>query len=290
MKKFLVTSILLLGMLIVVGGCDDNNETLDPVPEPPQGVYTVTGDSEVYIWWAGPYDNDIAEFIIYRNDQGPDAPYVEIATRVAEPNPNLDLIFYSDTDRTVQNGTTYWYAVASVDNAGQISELSAENVFDTPRPEGVVSLFDVAENPQVSGFSFAGKVPVSATTSASDVYVDRFEDVFYLNAGYLIFPDTLAFRGYIQDVGYTENFDDIGWSPQNGWSQLNFVEIIQGHTYTILTEDNHYAKMWVTGINTSSGRVDFRWAYQEDEGNPELVAPNQPSEPRQKISKAKALQ
>ncbi len=275
LRNFVI--ILLLGAFLVVAGCEDDDEIVDPVPQPPQGVTSVTGDSEIYLWWYGPYDRDIAEFIIYRNDDGPNDPYVEISRRSADDNPNLDLIIYSDTDRTAQNNVTYWYAVASVDHAGQISELSAENVFDTPRDEGVVSMFDWVVNENASGFNFMAMSTVTAFSAACDVYIDRDQNgLFYINAAYLEEdPPDIFFvpKGFIQDLGYTDQFDEIGWAPQVGWSELNFFEIIEGHTYVILTDEDRYAKMRVTDINSATGRVDFQWAFQRDTGNPELIAP-----------------
>ena len=49
------------------------------------------------------------------------------------------------------------------------------------------------------------------------------------------------------------------------------VESIPGHSYIVLTRDNHYAKFEVRARDDSGMRMD--WAYQIDVDNPELVRP-----------------
>ena len=267
LRSILLISIMMT--LIFVVGCEDNNDTVwDPKPEPPQGLFSITGDEFVDLWWAGPYDRDIEEYIIYRNSTGPNADYVEIGRRIADDNPNLDLIYYDYTDDNVSNGATYYYAVASIDNAGQISTLSAEDIFDTPRPEGVLYLYDIEVQQTNAGIHFVAESSIDAANSECDAYVDSDAfGVYYINAGDLNF-----FRGTeIQGMGYTYNWDDIGYAPTAGWSDLGYVEVIVGHTYIIKTDDNHYAKMRV--LETDGAGVRFQWAYQTDINNPELVAP-----------------
>jgi len=86
--------------------------------------------------------------------------------------------------------------------------------------------------------------------------------------------DLYSTRGAgIQDMGYTSEWDNIGYGPPAGWSEPGVVEVILDHTYTILTDDNHYAKMRVIDID-DDGMVRLQWAYQEDTGNPELAPPS----------------
>jgi len=244
--------------LFALNGCEEDNTAFDPVPAAPQGVYSVTGDFAVYLYWYGPYERDIAEFIIWRSNQ-PREGYVEIGRRPAVDNPNLDLIIYEYIDTSVINGTTYYYAVSAVDFAGQVSDLSAEEVFDTPRPEGIVKLFDIAVDPSRAGFLFADQS--YADSGVADIYIDRANGIFYLNAGNI---DT-----HLQDMGYTDTFSVIGYAPQDGWSEVGWLEVIEGHTYVIWTDDNHYAKLRAASINPQS--VTFEWAYQTAAGNPELI-------------------
>lgn len=275
MKKMLLIPMLIITAFAVVG-CEDDNEVLDPAPQPPQGVFSVTGDGEVTIWWAGPYDRDIAEYWIYRAQapmNNPPTEYEYLFAYAADDNPNLDLLYYSAVDDQVVNGSTYWYAVASVDHAGQVSDLSAEDIFDTPRPEGVVTLFDLGENEFGSGYDFSGRTQISPYSPACDVFVDADSagDVFYINSVSWLDPSRNVL---IQDMGYTGSWDEIGWAPQAGWSNLGYAELVVGHTYVVRTEDNHFAKLRLENINAAGRYAQFLWAYQTDQGNPELIAPN----------------
>lgn len=267
MKKACTFGILLLA-LFAFAGCEDDDEINDPRPQPPQGVFSITGDGAVELWWAGPYERDIDEFWIYRatspDDVEPDE-YQFLFAVDADDNPDLDLVWYSTIDESADNGVTYWYAIASVDFAGQVSDLSAESIFDTPRPEGVVTLYDIAVSVANSGFDFGGKARMSADNATTDVYVDSFEGIFYLNAG----NTGGTHLTDIQDMGYTGSWDAIGYAPTEGWSDLGFVELILGHTYIIWTDDEHFAKMRVIDIDPG-GTVHFQWAWQPQVNNPEL--------------------
>jgi len=261
MRLKLFSMLLTIGLLAVVG-CDEDECIFDPVPATPQGVYSVTGDMAIYLYWLGPYESDIVEFVIWRSTE-PRTGYTERGRLAARPNPNLDTLFiyeWIDEGVDVVNGKTYYYAVSSVDLTGQESDLSAEEVRDTPRPEGFVKLFDIAIDSTRTGFLFADFS--YADTSVADVYVDLYQGIFYLNAANISTD--------LQDMGYTDTFSVIDSAYYEGWSELGYAEIIIGHTYVIWTDDLHFAKMRVESINPNS--VTFQWAYQTAPNNPELIA------------------
>jgi hypothetical protein len=263
---------LILGVVataFLLTGCEDNNPVYNPVPAAPQGVYSITADRAVEVVWNGVYDRDIDGYIVYRSFQATTG-YTEIGQVSAQSNPNLDLIIYNFIDNNLTNGVTYYYAISAVDRAGQESPLSAETVFDTPRPEGVLALYSLFTAPNQAGFNLGftlNKVPAILPWdySAVDVYIDTANGVFYLNAAN-IYTD-------FQDVGFTASFDEVGYSPADGWSQLGYLELILGHTYVVWTRDYHYAKLRVQELNLGLGYVVFQWAYQTDTDNPELAPP-----------------
>jgi hypothetical protein len=267
-----LTFLLILPLLVLAVGCEDEADTVyDPAPQPPQGVYTVTGDDSVFVFWNSPYERDVVEFVIWRSYEEFDN-YVEIARVNAVDNPDLDLIYYEPgyIDDSVSNGQTYYYAVSSVDAAGQVSELSAESAFDTPRPDGLVTLYDSSVAPGASGFDFSAKSVSPAGSAATDVLVDRDgTGVFYINR--------TKSEVLLQPMGYTYSFDDIGWAPQSGWIANYWTELVEGHTYVIAVKDTHgdwnYAKMRVLALDANNGSAQFQWAYQESVNNPELVPP-----------------
>ncbi len=280
----LLTLILMISTLFLVG-CDNDTDTVlveeDVTPATPQGVGSVTGDGVVYVLWNGIYEHDVDYYTVYRSAQATTG-YAPRANIDAEANPDLDLLLYEYADETAENGETYWYAVTAVDNAGQESALSAENVFDTPRPDGVgVTLLPADITPAGAGFNLPTRLTVNWDSEAADIFVDRgwfFNSptdsvmIPYINAG--AFTDPLT---DIQDMGYTANFDEISYAPVDGWSLLGYAEALLGHSYVIWTSQDHYAKVRVTAIS-ASGAVTFDWAYQTsdtDEGRLEL-APRPP--------------
>lgn len=270
MKTTLLTILIMLSALIMVGCESDSTEILiiDEIPLPPQGVYSVTGDNQVFVYWDGTHEEDIAGYIVYRSFEALDN-YQQIGTSSTPYTTTNDFIdVYRFIDNNVINGETYFYAIASVDHAGQESlELSYVTVFDTPRPEGTVTLYDNVTVPEFSALIFGEpSLPVAYTNTTADFFIDKFEGLLYINA---VDIDT-----DIQDMGFTYDFDAIGYAPDAvvGWSTLGSFELLEGHTYIFWTRDNHYAKVRVLSLTASS--VSLQWAFQTDSGNPELAPSN----------------
>jgi hypothetical protein len=278
-------ALILMAFLAVfaIAGCnDDDNPVVYHTPLTPQGVYTVTGDHAVYLYFNGVYDQDVKEYVVYRSAEATQN-YSEIGRVTAESNPNLDLLIYEYVDQNVTNGVTYYYAVASVDYEGNVSDLSAETAYDTPRPQGEVTLFPKQTAPTLAGFNLETANVVAWNSMVADVYVDTFLAVPYINVAYTLADSLNETQTDIMDMGYTSNFDEISVSPSTstntGWSALGYYEIVAGHTYVIWTRNNHFAKMRAVSLN-GSGSITFQWAYQTATGNPELApALNPPKRP-----------
>jgi hypothetical protein len=264
---FIFAMILLVGFL----ACEDETtkyiET-DANPAIPQGVYSVTGDDLVTIYWYHVQDADLDYYKVWRSDD--DYQYTRIGT-------TIDTFYVDDS---VSNATTYYYAVSSVDLAGNESALSPETVFDTPRPDGVSILTNFKTDPSYAGFDFSTHSVVPYNSINADIYLeydtvfkapDTTTEVFFINVAD-IYTD-------IQDMGYTYDFDEINYVPDTlindtaaGWSEVGWVEVIFGHTYIIWTADNHFAKIRVYQVIEPS-LIAIEWAYQESVGNPELARP-----------------
>ncbi len=263
MKTVFVTIAALIAGLMIAG-CDNNDCPTctdqivyvgeDVAPPVPQGVYSITRNQAVLLYWL-PIDDvngDFASYVVYRSDF-PDTGYWEIGRTTSE-------YFIDDS---VYNGETYYYAVSSVDVDGHLSDLSYEYVFDTPRPQGTNrTLIDYNAEPQSAGYDFSNNAIVDYLSPNCDIYLEYYpgDDVYYFNVGNV--------NTDIQDMGYTVDFDEISYAPEFGWSQNGWLEVILGHTYVVWTADNHFAKVRVTAINSQN--VIFDWAYQVAIGNPEL--------------------
>lgn len=244
---------LALAALLGVAGChDDNNKVVgvDARPFVVDGVYSVTGDGNVTIYWRANQETDIDYYKVWRNNA---------------PTGNFTLVGTADgtsfVDNTVVNGSTYYYAVSAVDFSGQeSSELSIENVFDTPRPAGAGAVITASVSADAtSGWDFSAATTRASANGATDMWYD------YAGGSFLIQVPTDT---KIQDAGYVA-LRDVDFAPPSGWSTDGIVEAIVGHSYILLTRDNHYAKFEVKSRSAAS--VTFDWAYQIDPDNPELA-------------------
>jgi len=263
MKKTLKISVMLALAVYALAGCSVEKKVYQPAncpedrtpPATPRGVTSITGDEYVEILWFESDEPDLAGYRVYWSSSL-NGTYKYMAT-VKEG-------YYLDHE--VENGVTYYYAVSSFDYSGNESDLSPEDVHDTPRPAGFdLTLYDPEYRRDLAGFDFSAKRRVRYDSPAADIIADYDPDlgVFFIDVGNIDID--------IQDFGYTESLDDLDWAPSNGWSEIGWVEAVQGHSYFIWTADNHYAKFRITDIGTNSILID--WAYQEVRGNPELAPP-----------------
>jgi hypothetical protein len=248
------TWLLALGLATVALTVGCNNEdrivSVNNSPYRVDGVYSVTGDQEVSVYWRENQESDIDHYKVYRNN----APTGTFALRGTASSPPF-------VDTQVTNGTTYYYAVSAVDHSGQESaELSFENAFDTPRPEGFgVTLTNANTTPATSGWDFSAMTRRPSTDPLTDVYFDA-------ASGFLIY----AVNGVkIQDAGYIP-LVDVDFAPDDtGWSSDGIVEAIPGHSYIVLTPEGHYAKFEV--VSRATANIVMDWAYQVDPDNRELA-------------------
>jgi len=252
-----LAGIIGLAVALTLTGChiERTVSVEDLTPTRPTGVNSITGDGAVYLYWDPNGEYDFDHYRVYRGYHAT-GRFDFIGATANE--------YFTDYD--VVNGETYYYAVSAVDYAGHESELSVENAHDTPRPEGYdVILYDYAYLPDLAGFDFSRERRVAFDDPLADVWVDRDPNlgVLFINAA----DETTD----IQDMGFTDNLDEIGWAPADGWSPVGWVQVIKGHTYVVWTRDDHFAKLRAVAVADTWARFD--WAYQVDPGNPELVKP-----------------
>jgi hypothetical protein len=252
LKKFTLGGLAVLALLAATG-CNERKDrviTVDAIPFRVEGVYSVTGDEQVTIYWRANQESDIAYYKVFRNN-APTGTFTLMGTSTGT----------SFVDGNVTNGSTYYYAVSAVDDAGQESaELSYENVFDTPRPEGIDAVLANAFNTAVNaGWDFSAALNRDLLDSRTDIWYDAQAGSYLVKAP----SDTK-----IQDAGYVA-LRDVDFAPPAGWSADGVVEAIVGHSYIVYTRDGHYAKFEVIARGSNSLTMD--WAYQIDADNPELA-------------------
>ncbi len=263
-KKILKkTSLTIFGLILLAwgtamfAGCDECDDCYilgeDTPPAVPRGLYSITGDGEVHLFWIANTEEDFDFYAIYRSLD--DVEYNEIATTTAT----------SFVDHGLTNGVTYYYAITAVDEYGLESDPSFNQlIFDTPRPEGLgFTAYDYFTNRPRAAFDFSAMQVVDGDDVNADVWFDIavVPDVFG-NDIEQFFINVADDMTDIQDFGFANDLDDVGWAPAQGWSEIGYVELIEGHTYIVWTWDDHFAKLRVNSIDYANGRISFDWAYQ----------------------------
>ena len=249
----------LLFAALLVPGCYDNSPGLGPrdviPPAEPRGLYSVTGDGRVTLHWLANTEGDVAGYNVYVSAcaRGPGCRYDPVAT-------TTQTVF---TVGSLVNGVTAYYGVTAFDKAGNESELSIDDVRDTPRPAGVgAGLSAVQVSPALSGWDFSAFRVRPWDDPRTDIYFSANGSIDEMLTAD---PVTVG----IQDVGFASTLDAVDFAPPAGWSPTGSVELIVGHNYVVWTADNHFAKFRVTSLGA---QVVFDWAYQVATGNDELRA------------------
>jgi hypothetical protein len=248
-------------MLILpfVAGCNEEDPVVvDSPPFPPDGVFSVTGDGVVTLFWNPNQEPDLAGYQVWRGNEDLNGPYFFLADVPSNTTS------YDDFD--VVNGETWFYAVIAIDAAGNESELSRESVFDTPRPEGFgLVLVELGQDPSQAGYDFSSLSNDSQAASLGTT------DIYFESAGgaqYVVAADALV---DIQDYGLIE-LQAVDWAPDTGWSPSKRAEAIEGHSYIVRIVDGqgdfNMAKFEVRAVTATNLTVD--WAYQASDNNPEL--------------------
>jgi hypothetical protein len=246
-------------LLPFVAGCDDEGpvvaEVVDVPPFPPDGVFSITGDGVVSIYWNANWEEDLDGYAVYRSTTNP-GPYYFLDEVSANQT------WYDDTD--VVNGETWFYAVTAFDRAGYESELSLETVFDTPRPEGFgLVLVELGQDPSRAGYDFSSLsgVPQAAALGTTDIYFESSGGAQYLRAKTGV---------DIQDYGLID-LPYVDWAPDTGWSPSAQAEAITGHSYIIRIQSGQGTNVAKVQVKSVGSTVTLDWAYQAVQNNPELA-------------------
>lgn len=275
MSKF-ATAIAVLVLILL--SCGEKEKIVEvPVetdcpPAVPRGVFAYNLDGYVQICWYPNTEDDIDGYDVWYGEEAYGDYFYIGSVWAVYPDP----FEYCFSD-TTGNGNQYYYAVSAFDESGNESELSYEVVSGTPRPEGLLILYEYTYLPEESGYDFStqSNVPQRFDLATSDIY-------FASDGGA---NEITAFRPGvdIQDYGYVGDFDLINYAPEEGWSAKRSAEAIYGHVYILRLDHTpkgyHYAKLYVTEVTVNF--VTFMWAYQTDPGNRDLApAPDGGSDDR----------
>jgi hypothetical protein len=253
--------LMAVSVVALIAGCDDSTAPRDVTPPAaPRGLRSVTGDGEAKLSWLSNTEPDVAGYRVYMSPcaSGPDCPYDRVGATMG-----------TQFVVPLANGVTRFFAVSAYDRAGNESELSHEDVFDTPRPAGTgLALTDYIAAPATSGYDFSAFAVVPWNGTTTDIFFSSDSTYFRMSAAYLDVD--------IQDAGYTSSLDDIDFAPLTGWSSNGTVELIEGHSYVVAISfpgpATNYAKFRVVALSSNPARVLMDWAYQTAPNNQELRA------------------
>jgi len=195
----------LLLAVLVLPGCYDTTRPRDVTPPAePRGLYSVTGDGKVTLPWLANTEGDVAGYRVYMGPcaNGASCPYDPVATTTLT-------VF---TVASLTNGVTSYYGVTAFDRAGNESELSLEDVRDTPRPAGVgAALRAVQDSPALSGWDFSAYRVRPWDDPRTDMYFSANGSIDEMLTAD---PVTIG----IQDVGFASTLDAVDFAPPAGWS------------------------------------------------------------------------
>jgi hypothetical protein len=292
LQSFLA-AIMILTLLV---GCEETlTETV--VEEvstlhPPLGLRSITGDGQVTLrWYAGNYEENFAGYLIYQatGDYQQLAPVempagfavVETLWASGDSPPTIHTILGLD------NGTTYSFALTATNGAADEVSGPSNIVADTPRPFGTAIIYQQeAEPDNLSGFDFSEGIAVSYTDPACDIFLDVYniyiaqDTIIHYSLTSPHLANSAQRMTEIQDMGYTDSFDDIDISPELGWDPDYSVDVLnmQGHTFALLTADSNYVKLRVLETSdpddpgTEDQWVQFEYGHQDNTGDPNFKA------------------
>ena len=128
--RFTATLSLVTLLFFGASACDSsgNDEDTTP-PSAPSALAGASEDGTVALEWSAPSDGDLDGYRVYRSTSS--ISDAGAATRVSGEG-LVSGESYSDDEAS--NGTTYYYRVAAVDEAGNESDLSGE-IQKTPFPD-----------------------------------------------------------------------------------------------------------------------------------------------------------
>lgn len=246
-----------------------------PVPPPvPTGISVVALDGANYLRWSA-NARSASDFSFYR-------VYLE------EKKGEEYLLGETDSegflDLLAENGKTYRYFVASVDDQGHESAASLV-ASGTPRPDYHGEwIYDFTDDPAASGFRFQtdeGANPLVSGSSASRHFRLEVDDAgWWLVPGpqaevYPVGYETTALKcGVAADSGCA----DVDRAPTSGYVTRD-VDLVPQTSYVLRVRGDdgqiHYGVIRVVLLGfdqKGKALMIFDWAYQLQANNPALIS------------------
>jgi hypothetical protein len=242
-------------------------------PPVPGGVGVVALDHANYVRWDRG-SRSASDFSFYRL-------YLREASGAASLLGETDSEGFLDL--LAQNGLTYSYFVAAVDDQGHESAGSAV-VKGTPRPDYAGEwVYDHFARPASSGFRFRtsdqDNPVVSGTDPARHFRMETDADGWWLVPGpnAEVYPQTWSTTSLKCGPASDHDCVDVSRAPTTGYVRDD-LELIPQNTYVLRVRGDdgqtRYGAVRVTLLGTDQAGLAlmiFDWAYQLQPGSPELA-------------------
>jgi hypothetical protein len=284
--RTLITIFAAAMILMMIAACEETVTQKEIVEKselnPPLGLRSITGDTQVTLrWYSSNYEDDFGGYLIYQATGNYEriAPETMPSAFTVADTVKVDLDGSPPTVHTIlglENGTTYSFALTAIDEDITRESYPSNIVTDTPRPFGTATIYQQeAEPDQQAGFDFSEGLEVPYLDSDCDIFLDVYTIADNLHYS-LTSPDqaSSALRTTeIQDMGYTDSFDQIDISPEEGWDPDYSVDVLnmENHIFALKTDDNNYVKLRVLSTSLPSDDpawVRFEYGYQTISGDP----------------------
>jgi len=262
------------GLIVSCG--EDGLTVADPQDlAPPLGLRSVTEAGAVSLFWeASNYDEGRQGFQVYlasgtQSGTPQEIPAAFGSSPVEQLTTGTSAGSFSVVVDSLLNGATYSFLIVAYKDDGNTLSRPSNIVTDTPRQEssGSITLINGVGNARYLDVA-AEPSAASTTSTGADIMAQSF------NAGAGDRHGMVGQNGArVQDVGYASDWDEVDQAPLGSGSYPDAsysVEVLTGHVYAVFTGDGHYAKVWVSSLNTANFGYTLRVAYQPQTGNPEL--------------------
>jgi hypothetical protein len=256
MKKLLALSISLAFLLIIVGCGEDV-----VISAPGNFVISAAADeiSVVLDWDPNPSDEEVDGYIIYFNSVAADTTENETYTHT-DPMETGDYYVTAYKGEDESDPSTTQTTTPVVATGVALDELNGANEsgygWNTTTGQGAI--YSMIDDTHAAVIDFYFTDWAAGFAGAYGLYSPDLAPTDPGAPAGIVGTSGWKLTGFI---GLADNFDDVTTLPLTGYLDRE-DNVAENMTYGIYTEDGNYAMVEVQSINTGTGTVQVRTAFQ----------------------------